>query len=116
MNRKEVLDAAAAAVLKDRQAVYGPPENSFADTAAMWAIILGVPVTPYQVALCLAGLKIVRAKSSPDHADNWADLAGYAACGGELATNDEPEFPGLDPSKWGSREIAEETRRRKETE
>lgn len=97
MNRKECLDAAAEAVLKNRQAVYGPPENSFADTAVIWSVILGVTVKPWQVPLMLAGLKVVRAKDAPDHADNWADLAGYAACGAELAemiglTNEREEL------------------------
>lgn len=86
MNRKECLDAAAAAVLKNRQAIYGGVEDSFGDVARMWSIILGHQVTSAQVALCMAGLKIVRACSSPDHADNWVDLAGYAACGAEIAT------------------------------
>ena len=30
-------------------------------------------------------LKTVRAWGNPDHGDNWVDIAGYAACGGELA-------------------------------
>ena len=123
MNRKQCLDAAAEAVLKNRQATYGPPENSFADTAVVWSVILGFEVKPWQVPLMLAGLKVVRAKASPGHADNWADLAGYAACGAELATPPEQlNFPGVlsqdqaeriarerakDPTKWGSREIAE---------
>jgi len=86
MNRKECLDAAAEAVLKNRQATYGPPESSFADTAVVWSVIVGFEIKPWQVPLMLAGLKVVRAKASPQHADNWADLAGYAACGAELAT------------------------------
>lgn len=116
MDRKTVLDGAAAAVLRDRQATHGAPENSFPAIASMWATIFGVPVQPWQVPLALAALKIVRANTTPTHADNWVDLAGYAACGGELASNDEPEFPGLDPSKWGSREIAEFLHNRKEGE
>jgi hypothetical protein len=30
-------------------------------------------------------LKIIRATESPTKADNWVDLAGYAALGGEIA-------------------------------
>jgi len=41
--------------------------------------------------MCL--LKIARQKSNPKHADNYIDLAGYAACTGELSA-DKPE---LDP-------------------
>jgi len=32
--------------------------------------------------LCL--LKVARIMGSGEKADNWIDLAGYAACGGEL--------------------------------
>lgn len=123
MNRKQCLDAAAEAVLKNRQELYGKPEDGFAGIAAIWSVLLGRKVASYEVALCLAALKLVRAMNSPHHADNWADLAGYAACGAELATPPEQlNFPGVlsqdqaewiarerakDPTKWGSREIAE---------
>jgi len=33
----------------------------------------------------MALLKIGRLKSNPIHGDSWVDLAGYAACGAELA-------------------------------
>jgi len=35
-------------------------------------------------------LKLARIKTSPEHADHWIDIAGYAACGGEVATNGNP--------------------------
>jgi hypothetical protein len=100
MNRRQCLDAAAEAVLKDRQATYGPPEDSFGDAAKVWSVILGFGVEDWQVALCLAGLKLVRAKASPKHADNWADLCGYGSCGAELATapeQTEMQFGGVTP-------------------
>jgi len=96
MNRKECLDAAAEAVLKNRQELYGPPEDGFAGIAAIWSVLLGRKVASYEVALCLAALKLVRATNSPAHVDNWADLAGYAACGAELATAPSPKFGGSD--------------------
>jgi hypothetical protein len=37
------------------------------------------------VALMMAWLKIVRASGNPGHEDSFVDLAGYAACGAELA-------------------------------
>ncbi|KID12559.1 hypothetical protein GQA70_08590 [Ponticoccus alexandrii] len=80
-----MLDAAAQAVTVDRAATHGDAESSFATLAAVWSPLLGVPVTAPQVALMLASLKIVRAWGNPGHTDNWVDLAGYAACGGEVA-------------------------------
>ena len=86
MNRAEILDEAKAAITVDRQQTHGKPENNFATIAAIWAARLGVSITPAQVAIMLVDLKTVRAWGNPRHNDNWVDIAGYAACGGELAT------------------------------
>ena len=86
MNRAEILDAARQAVTVDRAATHGRPEDTFARIGAVWSARLGVEITPAQVCILLADLKTCRAWGNPDHADNWVDLAGYAACGGELAT------------------------------
>lgn len=86
MKRADILSTASACVVTDRQATHGAPENSFASIAAVWSARLGVTVTPAQVCILMADLKSCRAWNNPGHADNWIDLAGYAACGGELAT------------------------------
>lgn len=84
MNRAEILEAARQAVTVDRAATHGEVERNFELIAALWRAYIGVTVSPTDVALMLALLKIARAKLNPAHADNWIDLAGYAACGGEL--------------------------------
>ncbi len=85
MTRAAVLEAAAQAVLRDRAATHGAPEDSFARLAAVWSVRLGVTVTAAQVALLLIDLKVERAWGNPGHADNWVDIAGYGACGGEVS-------------------------------
>lgn len=90
MKRADVLDAARQAVMVDRAATHGDAENTFAMISGSWSAKLGVEVTPAQVCLLLADLKACRAWGNPGHADNWVDLAGYAACGGELAEEPEP--------------------------
>ena len=85
MKRAEILEAARQAVTVDRAATHGDAERTFERIADLWRAYLGVAVSPTDVALMLALLKIARAKGNPGHADNWVDLAGYAACGGELA-------------------------------
>lgn len=90
MNRKECLDAAAAAVLENRQKTYGSPEDNFRAIGIVWEQILGAKVTPAQVAMCMAALKLMRLRETPDHADSWVDLAGYAACGAEAAASTPP--------------------------
>lgn len=83
--RASILDSAREAVTKDRAATHGEVEASFGKLAAVWSVRLGVIVTPAQVALMLVDLKVTRAWGNPGHGDNWVDIAGYAACGGELA-------------------------------
>lgn len=86
-SRSNILEEAGACVNVDRMKTHGTPENSFGAIAGMWSAYLGVPVSSVDVTAMMALLKIARIKNSPEHADNWIDLAGYAACGGELATN-----------------------------
>jgi hypothetical protein len=85
LTRATVLDVAKRAVTKDRAATHGALENSFAEIAAIWSVRLGVTITPAQVSIMMVDLKTVRAWGNPGHADNWVDIAGYAACGGELS-------------------------------
>jgi hypothetical protein len=84
-SRAAILEAARDAVLRDRAATHGSVEASFGQLASVWSVRLGVTVTPAQVALMLVDLKVTRAWGNPGHGDNWVDIAGYAACGGEIA-------------------------------
>lgn len=90
MNRAECLDGARQVVLRDRNLSYGEPEELFEDIAARWSLTLATTVTPAQVALCMIDLKVARAAANPTHADNWLDIAGYAACGAEISTPETP--------------------------
>lgn len=84
--RTKILADAAQAVAVDRAATHGDIEDSFGQIALIWSARLGVTISPAQVAILLVDLKTVRAWGNPGHADNWIDIAGYAACGGEIAT------------------------------
>lgn len=88
VTRETVLDAAKRCVCGDREQDYGSPENNFRTIASMWAAYMGTEFTPVDVAAMLALLKIARIASGHAKADNWIDLAGYAACGGELEAAD----------------------------
>lgn len=85
VDRFGCLDLARKATTA-RQDTYGRPEDGFAVIARLWSIVLGVEVAPHQVALALAAVKTARLVSNPKHLDSWVDLAGYAACGAEIAT------------------------------
>ena len=87
--RKTILEAAEACVCRDRQDTHGKPEDSFGEIADLWTAYLdiGREITPVDVAQMMILLKIARAKGNPKHADNWIDMAGYAACAGEIAAD-----------------------------
>ena len=103
MNRTEVLEAARKCVCGQREQDYGTPEDSFSVIAHFWNAYLdaahpevnlkGVAecmevseiITPKDVAVMMGLLKVARiAKGS--NPDSFIDLAGYAACAGEIAT------------------------------
>lgn len=84
MTRPEILDKAKACVCGDREQDYGSPESNFGKIAEFWTTYLGYPVVAKDVAVMLALLKIARIASGHAKEDNWIDLAGYAACGGEI--------------------------------
>ena len=85
--RKTILDAAEKCVCQDRQDTHGKPEDSFGAIADLWTAYLGTgqEIDPVDVANMMILLKIGRAKENPKHQDNWVDMAGYAACAGEIA-------------------------------
>lgn len=97
MKRPEILEAAKRCVCGDREQDYGSPESNFDTIAQLWAAYLrAMPkdengdraLLPKDVAAMLALLKIARIASGHAKEDNWVDLAGYAACGGEIETED----------------------------
>ena len=85
MTRKECLEAAMGCVLRDRASEYGGVEDNFRTIANFWSVYLGKKVRPEDVACMMVLLKIARARTNPAHGDSWVDMAGYAACGAELA-------------------------------
>ena len=85
MNREQILDAAHKCVCGDREQDYGSPERNFQTVADLWNTYLHTnAIKSWDVAAMLALLKIARVASGHAKEDNWVDLAGYAACGGEL--------------------------------
>ncbi len=70
----------AAGVVADRRGLYGSPADLFDQVAKRWSLVLGIAVTPAQVALCLIDLKLARLTRDPAHRDSIVDVAGYAAC------------------------------------
>jgi len=91
--RKSILEAAEKCVCEGEEQ-YGPPEDNFQLIADLWVpyikakcvpIGADVDMLPDDVAMLMALLKIARIASGQAKADNYIDLAGYAACAGEVA-------------------------------
>ena len=91
MTRAEILDAAKVCVCGDRENEYGSPENNFQRIADLWSVYKDVKFTSNDVAMMMALLKIARIKTGTGKEDSYIDLAGYAACGAEISTNNEKE-------------------------
>ena len=85
MKREEVLSKAEDIVNGARQQTYGSPEDCFATIAGLWGSYLDMSLSTTDVAMLMVLLKVARTKGRVGYADNYIDIAGYAACAGELA-------------------------------
>ena len=87
MTRSEILAEAERCVCTDREQQYGAPESNFSLIARLWREYLDTdnPITAHDVAMMMALLKIARIATGKPKTDNYIDLAGYAACAGEIA-------------------------------
>ena len=91
MTRAEILKAAERCVCTDRNQQYGDPEDNFSIIAALWNVYLfgrgtKSQLNPEDVGAMMALFKLGRIATGGDKADNFIDLAGYAACAGEIST------------------------------
>lgn len=84
-NREICLDTAKKMVCGEREQDYGTPEDNFATIAKLWNTYLKVSaITPKDVSMMMALLKIARIATGDGTSDSFVDLAGYAACGYEI--------------------------------
>ena len=102
--RSFVCREAERLTCQDRNKDYGDPNADFARIADLWTTLLstklqdGVRLETWEVAMFMACVKLSRMVERPGKADNWVDLAGYAACGAHCAAtgvegpHDFPEF------------------------
>lgn len=84
MLRDDILDKAKSIINGERQGTYGAAEDSFAVIAQLWTAYLGKEITSADVANLMILMKVARNHSGVYKDDNWIDIAGYAALGGEI--------------------------------
>ncbi len=101
MKRSDVLNEAFECVCCTREKTYGTPEENFNTVGLLWAVYLRAahPELAYKlpinginakdVAVMMSLFKVARIATGSS-ADNFIDLAGYAALAGEIATQ-QPE-------------------------
>jgi hypothetical protein len=58
-----------------------------ARTAALWSSYLEMPITDYQVAICMALVKVARSMET-GKTDTYVDMAAYVAIAGQLHTEE----------------------------
>lgn len=91
MNAQEIAAKAADLVGGDRAKTHGDKVENHQNIAALWNAYLGWRLgeggllTPRDIALMMALLKIARTKGGSHNPDDYIDLAGYAAVAGEIA-------------------------------
>lgn len=90
--RAEILRTAENMVNGNRAQDYGSVEDNFNTIAMMWSAYTGHIFNAKDVAVMMALVKIARISSGHAKEDNRVDLAGYAACGGEIEANAERVF------------------------
>jgi hypothetical protein len=88
---KENILKRANDIVTQRGKVYGHPRDDFSRTAKIWSGILGIEVTPEQIALCMIGVKMSRLAQTPGHDDSILDMAGYTWCYEQCFEGDKNE-------------------------
>jgi hypothetical protein len=91
MTREETLIKAQECVCGQREQDYGSPEDNFRTIADLWSVYKRVPFDSADVAMMMALLKIARISTGTATTDSFVDLAGYAACGAEIATTGQAD-------------------------
>jgi hypothetical protein len=82
MNAGDFLNEARATI-QNRGLDYGHPTDNMSRTASLWSAYLEMPVTDYQVAMCLALVKVARSMET-SKVDNYIDGSAYFAISGQL--------------------------------
>jgi hypothetical protein len=88
MDRDEILKEAIRLTMGDRNDQNGDPFENHLRIAKIWSVVLHQEIEPYQVALCMAGLKLARLAYNPLD-DSFIDGAAYLAIAGEIVNKGE---------------------------
>ena len=83
MISQDILKEAQDLIGSDRHKDYGDKLTNHKNIAALWSIFLRKEVTPHDVAVCMALVKVARLMHQHKK-DSYVDMAAYAAIAGEI--------------------------------
>lgn len=89
MTKNDILYNAKIIINGERQGTYGKAEDSFTVISKMWSAYLGRDLSSADVANMMILMKVARNSSGVYAEDNWIDICGYAALGGEIQNEKE---------------------------
>lgn len=108
--REKLLRESIRTITKDRQDIYGNPEDNFELIGALWNLYLTgrkgnatLYLTSEDVAIMMALMKVARITTGERKIDNFVDLCGYGALAYEMAVKD-----GLNPLPDKEKDVFEE--------
>lgn len=84
LRRDEILETAKSIINGEREGTYGKAEDSFKTIAALWSGYLNTNISSVDVANLMILMKVARNSTGVYKEDNWIDICGYAALGGEI--------------------------------
>lgn len=87
MNHKDVLYKAAA-ILNDRNEMYGDIRDVFSHAAQIASLISGKDYNEYDISVVMEAIKLARRRANPKLADNYVDNINYTAFSAQFALND----------------------------
>ena len=83
MISQSILEEANKLIGGDRNDDYGDKLTNHQNIAALWSVFLRKNITPHDVAMCMALVKVARLMHAHKK-DSYLDLAAYAAIAGEI--------------------------------
>ena len=99
MKRNDVLEKTKTIINGEREGQYGSPEDSFQIIADMWTSYLGLRITATDIANMMILMKVARNANGVYKDDNWIDICGYAAIGGELQSRHYTSVQDINPNR-----------------
>lgn len=87
MEAKELFKEAERLLKKDREDIYGNAEENYSRIAIIWSGLVGTYLSPNDVALMMAALKLYRAQTNPEHLDSFVDAIAYVAIAAQASSS-----------------------------